>query len=238
MSARPLSTALKCFDLLDTLADLPGPIRLSQLAQKTGETRATSYQRLLTLTTAGWVDRLPDGTYRLSMRACRIANAALEQAGFGDRALPILEDLTVTTGETSSLVVLENDMVVIAQRVESRGVLRADLRLGAEMSFSESASGQIWSAFGPGDLRKRLAKKGIKTASAKILKAVKSNQISVAGGGETLQGIAVVAVPVFGPTGDCLASLSLVGPDTRFEVEKLIPPLRAAASKLSNLQAR
>ncbi len=237
MSARPLSTALKCFDVLDTLADLPGPIRLSQLARKMGETRATSYQRLLTLTTAGWVDRLPDGTYRLSMRACRIANAALEQAGFGDRALPILENLTVATGETSSLVVLENDKVVIAQRVESRGVLRADLRLGAEMSFSESASGQIWTAFGPDDLRHRLAKKGIKTASDKILKTVKSSQISIAGGGTTLQGIAVVAVPVFGPTGDCLASLSLVGPDTRFNAELLIPPLREAASRLSALLA-
>lgn len=53
MSTRPLSTVLKCFDLLEVIAGLPGAVRLSELARIVGETRATTYQRLLTLTTAG-----------------------------------------------------------------------------------------------------------------------------------------------------------------------------------------
>ena len=233
MSARPLSTVLKCFDLLEVVAGLKNAARLAELARLAGESRATTYQRLLTLTMAGWVERLPDGSYRLSMRACRIANLALEQAGFGDRALPVLEGLTDATDETSSLVVLENDKVVIAQRVESRGVLRADLRVGAELSFEESASGQVWSAFGPADLVKRLARNGIKTAPVRVLKEIRSRGVAVGGGGETLRGIAVVAVPVLDQRNECVASLSLVGPETRFDAEKLIPPLQAAADELS-----
>lgn len=156
---------------------------------------------------------------------------------FGERALPILNALTEGTGETSSLVVLENDRVVIAQRVEARGVLRADLRIGTELSFAKSASGQIWTAFGPEDLGDRVARNGIKTAPAHVLQKVKSEGVAVAGGGETLQGISVADVPVLDQNGACLASLSLVGPDTRFEAERLIPPLSAAAAQLSALLA-
>ena len=156
MTVRPLTTAVKCFDMLDLVAGLSAPARLADLARLAGESRATTYQRLLTLTIAGWLERLPDDTYRLSLRACRIANAALEQAGFGERALPLLQRLTADTGETSSLVAIDNGRLVIAQRVEARGVLRADLRVGAELSFVDSASGKIWLAYGPDDLAEHL----------------------------------------------------------------------------------
>jgi len=233
MSARPLSTVLKCFDLLEAIAGLPGPGRLSELARMVGESRATTYQRLLTLTTAGWTERLSDGSYRLSMRASRIANAALEQAGFGERAVPVLDALTEETGETSSLAVLENGRLVIAQRVEARGVLRADLRVGAEPSFAESASGRVWTAFGPQALRDRLARDGVRTAPKPVLRKIKADGVAVGGGGDTLQGISVAAVPVLDSRGRCLASLSLVAPETRFAADRLIPPLRAAAARLS-----
>ena len=235
MTARPLSTALKCLDLLDVIAAQPGPVRISSLGRLIGETRATTYQRLLTLTTAGWLERLPDGSYRLSMHACRIANAAMEQAGFGERAQPVLDALAAQTGETCSLVVLEGDRVVIAQRVESRGILRADLRVGAELSYKDSASGKVWLAYGPPDLMPRLIRAGIETASELELERVREDEVAVGGGGGTLQGIGVVAVPILDRYGGCRASMSVVCPETRFDLEKLLPPLRTAAAKLTDL---
>jgi len=64
MTVRPLSTAVKCFDLIELIAELARPANLADLARLARESRATTYQRLLTLTTTGWVDRLPDDTYR------------------------------------------------------------------------------------------------------------------------------------------------------------------------------
>lgn len=237
MTARPLSSVLKCFSLLETLAARPEPSRLADLARMTGESRATTYQRLLTLTEARWVERLPNGSYRLSLGVCRLANLALEQAGLGERALPAMQALTEATGETSSLVVLENDRVVIAQRVESRGVLRADLRVGSEVSFLESASGQIWSAFGPPGLVERLRAQGRPVISDARLAEIRRDGYAIAGGGETLQGIAGVGMPILSESGDCLASLSLFGPDTRFEPQTALPAVREAAKRLADILA-
>lgn len=237
MTTRPLSTALKCLDLLDAMAGLSGPARLADIARLTGETRATAYQRVLTLITAGWLERLSDGTFRLTLKACRIANAALGQAGLGERALPILQRLTQESGETSSLVVLQGDRPIIIQRVEAGGVLRADLHVGAEVSFKESASGRIWAAFGPADLVKRLAAAGIAMAAPEELASVRRDRLAIAGGGETLKGILGAAVPILSDSGACIASLSLFGPETRFDTERLVPLLRAAGERLAETLA-
>lgn len=236
MTTRPLSTVLKCFEVLDVMARQPGPVRISALGKQLGATRATTYQRLLTLTEAGWLERLPDGSYRLSMRACRVANAALEQAGLGERVRPILNDLSTQTGESCSLVLLENTRIVIAQHVEGPGWLRADPGIGAALSFKDSASGRVWLAFGPEDLGPRLRNMGEDIPSKEELLAVKADGMAVGGGGETLQGISVVAVPILDRAHRCVASISLVCPATRFELDNILQPLKAAATRIAALQ--
>ncbi len=235
MTVQPLSTAMKCFELLDVIAAQQQPVRISELGRLIGETRGTTYQRLLTLSMAGWLERLEDGSYRLTTYACNIANAALEQAGFGDRMLTILNRLREETDETCTLVTLENDLLVIGQRVQSKGALRADPRIGAELSFKDSASGKIWLAFGPEGLAGRLKKKGVAVASKAELKRVAEDGYAIGGGGRTLRGVSVVSVPIFGRTGICAASLSLVCPETRFRIGKLLVPLKKAAREARSL---
>ncbi|MEM1276506.1 MAG: IclR family transcriptional regulator [Pseudomonadota bacterium] len=232
MSVRPLTTAIQCFEMLELIAAEARPVRLADVARLVGKSRATTFQRLLTLVTAGWVERLPGDTYRLSLTASRIANAALDQAGFDERALPVLQDLTQATGETSSLVALENGRPVIVQRVEARGVLRADLKVGAELSLTDSASGKIWLTFGP-----EAALSRIDPASAALLKeteraSIRAERVAQGGGGDTLKGIAVIAAPVLGAKGEAIASLSLVGPESRFDSDALKAPLIRAAETL------
>ncbi len=233
MTVKPLTTAIKCFDLLEMIAELKAPVRLAELARLCGESRATTYQRLFTLTTTGWLDRLPDDTYRLSMRACRIANAAMEQAGFGERALPILQRLTEETGETSSLVAVEDGRLVIVQRVEARTVLRADLRIGTELSYIDSASGKIWLAFGPEQLVEQHSETLGAALPSRELKSVRTKGHAIGGGGTSLPGIAVIAAPVLDEAQHCIASLSLAGPEARFDAEALRNPLLTAAQELA-----
>jgi len=235
MQVRPLSTALKCFELLEVVAEQAQPIRISELGRLTGETRATTYQRLLTLTTAGWLERTLDGRYRLSTRACRIATAALEQAGFGERAQPILNELAEAFGEAVSLIMLENDEIVIGRRAESRGILRADLKVGVAVSYKDSASGAIWLAFGPEDLGLRLAGSGVEIPSKARVKKVHTEGVSISGGGRTLPGIRSVAVPILDPAGKCICSLSISTPETRFEPDRYLSSMSQAAQRLARM---
>lgn len=235
MSVKPLSTAIKCLELIEIMSKQPEALRLMEVARLIGESRATTYQRLFTLVTAGWLEHTDAGTYQLTIRALKIANGALEQAGFGDRVVPALNLLTKRTKQTSSLVIAEGDRIYIAQRVEARGVLRADLNVGTELSFKESPSGMIWTAFGPPSVTESLTASGTETASPKVLNEVRKNMYAVGGGGKTLQGIRGCAVPVLNSMGYCIASISLVGPEDMFDLEKALPELRTASEVISGL---
>ncbi|MEM7744229.1 MAG: IclR family transcriptional regulator [Pseudomonadota bacterium] len=210
MSARPLSTGLKCLEMLELVAALPWPGRLADLARAAGESRATTHQRLLTLVTAGWVERTEEGHYRLSLRSCRIARAALDQSGLGDRVLPSLQRLTDQTGCASSLVVLEGTRIIIAQRVEAGGVLRTDLRPGAAMPWDVSASGAIWLAFGPDGLAARLVAEGTVLPVPDRIERVRKDGVSYGLSQGPLSGIGGVAAPVLDGSGALIASLSAV----------------------------
>jgi DNA-binding IclR family transcriptional regulator len=234
MTVKALTTALKCFEMLEIVAEAERPARLAELARASGQSRATAYQRLVTLCEAGWVDRLPDDRYRLSLRACRLAGKALSQAGLGERALPILGELTAETGQTSSLIIVEGGRLIIAQRVEAYGLLRADLRVGAELFLEDSASALIWLAFGPPVTAAAICRHHELDEMPAGLAAVRRDGYAEGGGGRNLRGIKAVAVPIMGPDVTCIASLSLTGPDFGFATRELIPPLKRAADALSN----
>ncbi len=95
MHVRPLSTVIKCMTLLDKISEMPSSVRISEMAKLMGESRATTYQRLFTLTEAGWLERLPDGSFRLTVKANQIGAAAIRQAGFDNRAQLILDEVAM-----------------------------------------------------------------------------------------------------------------------------------------------
>jgi DNA-binding IclR family transcriptional regulator len=123
--------------------------------------------------------------------------------------------------------------VVIVQRVEAHGMLRADLRIGTEISPHESASGQVLTAFAPPDVVARFKQRGVRLASARNLARVRKNKMAVASGGVTLQGICVAAVPILDRQGHCFAALSVVGPESRFNLKRVEPAIRDAGVRLN-----
>lgn len=235
MNVQPLSSVVKCLEILDVMAEQPGAVRISELGRLVGASRATTYQRLLTLAISGWVERMPDGSYRLSTRACRVAATALNQAGFGARAQPVLDRLATDFGEAISLVMLQQDDLLIVQRAEGQGVLRADLKVGAQLSYVDSASGPIWLAFGPEELAQRLKKRGTKIPARKQIELVREKRVAIGGGGRTLPGISALAVPIMGASGQCRASLSISSPEARFAPSEYTRRMTDAAQLLSGI---
>lgn len=231
---QPLASALKTLALLDHFGHCSGAQRLADLARNLEAGRATVYQRLVTLIAAGWVEQTPDGRFRLTLRATRLARAATEQAGFGDRTLPVLEALMAETGEAASLAVLEEGEPRIIQRVEPRGVLRVEMRIGATMSLRESASGRVLLAFGGPRAEAEARAHGHALPNDEVLAEVRASGHSISSG-RSIEGIRAAAVPVFDGAGACIAALSLVAPAHRFATDGWIGPLRAAALRLRDL---
>ena len=230
---RPLSSVLKTLAVLDAMAEARKSLRLVELARMLGAERATVYQRLVTLIEAGWVEQLEDGSFRLTMHAARLTNAALEQANLGVRIVPLMQELVDATGETASLAVLDGPGARIVQRVESEGILRAELKVGAMLSFDNSASGQILAAYLPPDRMQRMIDNGVTPPPADVLERVRREGYAVSG--PRLEGIVANAAPVFEASGRCIAALSLVGPKPRFDAEKTRPALCESAAKITQM---
>ena len=233
---RALSSVLKSLAVLDALTRSMRPLRLMELAQALDESRATTYQRLLTLTHGGWVEQTPDGAYRLSLQAARAGNAALEQANLGERSTEVMQALVLETHETVSLAAFSGLRAQIVKRVEAEVVVRAQVHVGTQLSLDQSSSGRVLTAFATPEQRDRLAKQGAMLASAALLKDI-ARKGYAASSGKDVPGVRSVAAPVFDAKGACLFALSIVTPTDRFEEARLARPLVRSAEKLSALIA-
>lgn len=229
-AVRALSTAVKTLAVLDFLGTRDRALRLSEIAAELGGGRSTIYQRLVTLIEAGWVEQMEDGCFRLTMRAMRIAGAALEQADLGDRALGVLREVVAQVGETASLAVIQNRTAIIIQRVELGGAVQARARLGATMSLSNSASGRVLIAFAESSEVEALREASVELPKEDVLREVRRRGLGVVARHIEVE---AVAAPVFDHRQRCVAAVSLVGPRGRFDVDRMAAPVLAAADNLS-----
>jgi IclR family KDG regulon transcriptional repressor len=231
---RPLSTALKTLAVLDVLSSSTRPMRLPEIASAMELSRPTAYQRLHTLIEAGMVEQDDDMRYRLSMHACRLASAALEQADLGTRIQPLLEKLVRDVRETASLAVLDRGLPCIVSRVDSESLLRAEQKIGTTMSLEGSASGRILTAFADASTLAKLEASGDELAPTAVLEACRRDGYALSSG-YTKSGVIAIAAPIFDHNDRCVATLSLVLPQTRFELEAVREPLLAAAREITSI---
>jgi IclR family KDG regulon transcriptional repressor len=232
---RPLSTVLKTMAVLDVLALSPRGMKLPEVAGAMKLSRPTTYQRLLTLIEAGWVEQDQEMRYRLSMHACRIAAAAMEQANMGTRVQPVLEMLVHRVKETASLAVLDRGLPCIISRVDSQSVLRAEQKIGTTMSLGGSASGRVLTAFADELTLGQLMESGEALASTEILVATRNDGYAISSG-YTDSGVTAIAAPIFDIYGKCSSTISLVVPLIRFDLEAFREPLLDAAKTITKMQ--
>ena len=226
------SSALKCLALVDALSEFSEPVPLSMLARAVGEGRSTVFKRLSTLVEAGWVEKTENGHYSLSLRTAAIGARALEQASLGQRVLPAIQQLSAEVQETVSIIVLDRHESLIAQRVESGQVLRADLRVGALMPIAENASGQVLVAFASPARRAQLVSDGVVLPSEETLERVRARGASFA---SLVPRVTAIAVPIFGVHGYAEAALSVAGPAERFDPESVEELVKETACRLTVL---
>lgn len=227
---RPLSTPLKTLELLDYLATKPQSVRISVAANELGVGRATIYQRLVTLVEAGWVEQLPDTSFRLSLKAVSIGGAALEQANLGERMVPYLKQLAAECNETASLAVLQGTSPYIIQRAEAGGLLQARQPVGSAFGLHSSASGRVLVAFADQHMLQYLRANSAMLPDEATLRAARADGYAFSEDGTD---ILAVAAPVFDRGDFCIAALSLVGPSSRIDGAKLVAPLKKMAARLS-----
>lgn len=200
---------------------------VSTVSRETGMSKSTVHRILRVLERHGFVTQNTDTRrFRLGLSGIELGRRA--QAGMELRqvALPIMEQLSATSGETVLLQVIspEGDRVVCIERVQQRRGLRLILDVGSTAPLYAGCSSKVLLAYLDQDeidalLKGRLRPLASHTTTDPAQLRAQLAEIRRSGYAvsfeETDEGVAGVSAPIFDGRGHAVASLTISGPLTR-----------------------
>ena len=222
----------KALDLLEVLAEEPD-LGLSELSEKTGASKASTYRMLSTLESRGFVVKRGDTRkYAPGVQLVALSCAVVARLDLVKAARPFLEELQRTSGETVNLGILADAQVLYVDILESDQGLRMAAHVGARDALHSTSLGKaILSALPAGEARQLLTSYRRLPATPRTivdLDALMAELSETAArgysidDGENEMGARCVGVPIRDLSGRAIGALSVSGPATRISDDTLV----------------
>jgi IclR family pca regulon transcriptional regulator len=234
--------------VIESFEGVPGPISLSDLAARAKLSRGTVRRALLTLQALGYLHE-DDGRFTLTPRTLRLGYSYLSSQPVWTLTRPYVEEVYAKTGETTSLSVLDEGMIVYLIRIAAPRLLHDRLTIGSRLPAYPASMGRVILA-GLSDeaLRKYLAKTDIRQLTPltvvdreriyALIQQARKDGYAV-NDQEMELGLRSIAVPITAESNTPLAALNVSCSTVRTsyaEMERnLLPVLREAARKISDV---
>jgi len=122
----------------------------TEVARKTGLTRATARRILLTLAHTGHA-RTDGKMFELTARVLELGYAYLSSFGLPEVSRPAMEEVTRELGESCSMAVLDRAEIVYIARVQAHRIMEQMLEVGFRLPAHATALGQVLLAALPDD---------------------------------------------------------------------------------------
>jgi IclR family transcriptional regulator, KDG regulon repressor len=231
--------------LLLLVAKTPG-LGVTELAQRSGNTKARAFRMLFTLEKNGLLFR--DGytpTYSLGYNALYLGVAAEGQISLARLAKNYLREVGIACNENVQIRIRDGIESVCIGRWESTHHIRVQTELGNRRPLYAGASGKILLAFAPDEIREyilnteRMRYTGATLVSRSSLKQsinkILRTGYTVSYGEMSIDAVAIAA-PVFNANAEVIAAISIAGPASRIkesEIEGMAKLVVKAAHELS-----
>lgn len=219
---------------------------LSEVAKKTGLTRAAARRFLLTLETLGYV--VSDGRrFRLTPKVLDLGFSYLSSMDLWDVAMPYMEEVSATVHESCSASVLEGCDIVYVARVPTKRIMSVALSIGARLPAIATSMGRVLLAqLDDEALRQHLASCPVRRHTGRtvtspaalqdILRAVRQQGWCLVDQ-ELEEGLIAIAVPVRNKRGQVLAAMNVSSHASRITAEdvagRYLPVLQQAAQRIA-----
>ena len=239
---RPPSVAGKVMAILEAFA--PGGVRLTltEICGRAGLPLATGHRLVRELTGGGFLERLPDGSYRIGMRLWRIGTQASAATALRELALPHMEELYEATHENVQLAVVSGDKALYLERLRGPRSVPIVTRVAAELPMHATGVGKVLLAFAADEFADKVIAAGLPPYTRHTiidpdrlracLADVRRSGYAVTREEMTL-GSCSVAAPIRDAGGDVVAALSLVLRRGGADLRRLVPAVISAANALS-----
>ena len=201
----------RAIDVIDAVES--GARSFTAIADATGLTKPTAHRMINALVAHGFLMHVGSVGYALGPRLLNLATTAMRELPLRQLARPALEQLARSTGESAQLYVRDGNRRICVDAVESDNELRTIVPIGASLPLGRGSAGKVFLAWGPP------ADEDVSDAGQSIFTARRRGWADSYG--EREPGVASVSAPIFAPSGQLLAAISVSGPDRR------LAPLRA-----------
>ncbi|RRO16989.1 IclR family transcriptional regulator [Saccharopolyspora rhizosphaerae] len=141
----PMRSVHRAFEVLKVLELAQQPLRLTDLAQRSGLHVATAQRLVNVLAEHGYASRHANG-YTAGPAALSTAHAFATTSPLRLVARPVLEDMATATGLTASLYVRVQDNRVLIDRVEGGQRPQYSLPIGERLPLYPGAAGKVFLA--------------------------------------------------------------------------------------------
>jgi len=218
-----LSTVEKAIDLLFHLHEEASPRGVTAVGKALGLPKSSAHRLLSTLTRRGLLERDERGQYLPGIGLVALGLGVLEREPVVAAARPVLELEAQRLGETVFLTAARAGAVVVLDKAEGTGFLRAAPQIGSAVPLHATAVGKIYLTHAPeavalGDAPLEAFTPSTVTSPAAL--AVELERVRRQGYAENrdewIAGLSAVAAPVL-VAGRLVAALALASSSPRLE---------------------
>lgn len=229
---------LKCFTLDDSR------LNLTVISETIGLPVTTTLRITGTLVSLGILKKDENRTYSLGNEIYLMGAVARAHFRPQQVAFPYMKDLRDETKEAVSLYGMESEFRVCYEHVPSLLTMRCVVRVGDRFPLWAGAGGKILLAYAENEAVEREAAKLKKITENTFtdrekflaeLAAIRTRDYAISRG-EREDGILSLAIPIFDRSERASLCLSIAGPSTRFNDEKvpeLIPRMQEMCTRIS-----
>jgi IclR family KDG regulon transcriptional repressor len=222
-AATTIESVVVATRVLEALATLPSPMRLTELAKQLGQAKARIHRHLTTLRQLGFVEQeRSTERYRLGWKLVNLGQAAAEQFEIRRLAEPYMLRLRELSRQTVVLSVPANGEAMVAAVMDSLHLITISVRQGTRLPAHASAQGRIVMAFAPETLQRSVLARKLERHSPRTIldpKLIRERlqrireQLYEIAAGETLLGITTLAAPLLNQEDELVGVIALVGSD-------------------------
>lgn len=232
--------------IMKLLAQHPDGLKAAEIARTLKLPVTTTLRIMATLQLEGYARKM-EGRFELGPVLIHLGNASLAGTEIRTAALPILQQLTARTDETSHLAVPCDDHALIVAVQDSPHPLRAASRPGSLTELHCSSTGKSFIAFlhyhrleelfGKSRLTKRTPRTQDTLAEVKREAALTRKRGFSLDDEEFNLGVRCCAAPVYSSDGNVVAAIGITAATVRFTPER-IPEIGAIVTDCANQLSR
>jgi DNA-binding IclR family transcriptional regulator len=236
-----IRTVERAFAVFEAFDEKENMLTLQEIGKRIGLSKATTYRLVNCLHDLGYLVRLEDNRYCLSLKLTRLSGLVRSTMGIRDIARPIMLDLVKNSGETVSLNALAGDQRICIDAFDMPSPLMSIVRAGEQRTLLTGATGKILLAFMPTAKVDRIyrktrpSKRPNRSVLEKQLAKFRRQGYALISNEQT-KGVTAASVPVWDASGEVHYSVSIYGPCIRVDpkADEIVRMLKRAGKAISS----